>query len=50
MDWRRRQHAGPRSFVLRTAGLAVERDLHFAADKPLCAYADVTRLAGRIIA
>lgn len=30
-------------------GLAVERDLHFAADKPLSAYADAARLAERIV-
>ncbi len=30
-------------------GLAVERDLHFEADKTLSAYADVARSAGRII-
>lgn len=31
-------------------GLAVERDLHFRADKPLSAYAREARLAGRIVA
>lgn len=31
-------------------GFAVERDLHFQADKPLSAYADAARKAGRIIA
>ena len=31
-------------------GLAVERDLHFEADKSLSAYADAARKAGRIIA
>lgn len=30
-------------------GLAVERDLHFAADKTLAAYADAARKAGRIV-
>lgn len=31
-------------------GLKVERDLHFSADKPLSAYADEARAAGRIVA
>ena len=30
-------------------GLPVERDLYFKADKPLSAYADEARLAGRIL-
>jgi hypothetical protein len=29
-------------------GLPVERDLHFTADKTLCAYADEARVAGHI--
>ncbi|WP_171232295.1 DUF2958 domain-containing protein [Ruegeria sp. HKCCA4812] len=29
-------------------GLPVERDLHFSADKTLCAYADEARAAGHI--
>ncbi|MCK1515948.1 DUF2958 domain-containing protein [Bradyrhizobium sp. 190] len=31
-------------------GLPVERDLHFAADRPLSAYAAEARAAGRITA
>lgn len=31
-------------------GLPVERDLHFVADKPLSAYAEEARAAGRIVA
>lgn len=31
-------------------GLPVERDLHFAADKPLSAYAEEARKQGRIVA
>lgn len=31
-------------------GLLVERDLHFAASKPISAYAREARLAGRIVA
>ena len=30
-------------------GLAIERDLHFAADRPLSAYADAARSRGRIV-
>jgi hypothetical protein len=29
-------------------GLAVERDLHFAADKPISAHADEARTQGRM--
>jgi hypothetical protein len=31
-------------------GLAVERDVHFVAEKPLSAYAEDARINGRIIA
>ena len=31
-------------------GLAVERDLHFTADKPISAYAREARMSGRIVA
>ncbi|MDO8771277.1 MAG: DUF2958 domain-containing protein [Burkholderiaceae bacterium] len=31
-------------------GLAVERDLHFKADKPISAYAREARMSGRIVA
>ncbi|SFQ70650.1 Protein of unknown function [Variovorax sp. OK605] len=31
-------------------GLAIERDLHFVANKPLSGYAREARLAGRIVA
>jgi hypothetical protein len=30
-------------------GLPIERDLHFAADRPISAYADDARAQGRIV-
>ncbi|MGY4155585.1 hypothetical protein ACVINW_001427 [Bradyrhizobium sp. USDA 4461] len=37
------------SSVKGRLGLSVERDLHFAADKPMSAYAEEARANGRIV-